>query len=145
METYYQQLKKVVERQLTQYKEDLTVHDRNSLKGYKGEFVYGYRATGTDLFKITPYIEALREVEQTGKSDYFTDKGMREIFSGEMRVKSSYSAMAVMYNGRNKWFIHGNNGKIQKVTFTAIAAIIEKYDNHAQQIINRIIQKRKAA
>ena len=145
METYYQQIKAVVEPVLTNYKEDLTTHDRNSLRGYTGEFIYGYRTSGTDLFKVTPYMEALRQVEATGKSDYFTDKGLQNLFGGMLRLNNSYSISAIQYNCRNKAFIHGKNGKIRKVTIATINAIIEKYDREAQHIINRILEKRKAA
>jgi len=61
----YNKLKKLVLPTMTNYQDDILVHDKNQLKGFKGSFIHGSRVTGTDIvrFKLEDYKYNLSEVK----------------------------------------------------------------------------------
>lgn len=48
----YKELYNIVNPTLTAYREDLTNHDKKTLDNYTGPFLYGHRATGTDILPL---------------------------------------------------------------------------------------------
>jgi len=88
MKTYYIQVKELVDSYLKFYREDLTKHDRQALRSYKGEFIHASRDTGTDLI-LFDNIENSKHFE----------------WSVTFALRSS-----------NDLFLHGFNGRVKHIT-----------------------------
>ena len=59
----YSTLLKEVEPRLNGFKSDITTHDKTMLSGYSGEFVVGYRESGTNLYRLNMLDDACRFVD----------------------------------------------------------------------------------
>lgn len=132
MKSYYLQLKPHVLKHTKRYITDLTVHDKKALRGYTGEFIYGYRDSGTNIFLIDPYFKSLNEVLNTGKSNYFTERGLRNVIRAELTFREILDVMAIdpIFTGlENEKFIVGKNGNIRHVTTKTMLNIIAELDH----------------
>jgi hypothetical protein len=149
--SYYQQLKPIVSKHIKHFTEDFTVYDKKELRGYKGEFIYGYRTTGSDIFLLTPCFKALEEVLQTGKSDYFTERGICNLKDGTFKLDNCMYVYAILdsaalmvkkgFSNRDEHFIHGKNGKIRKVKPETMLRIIDEHTRRIDAIVRRIHEK----
>lgn len=54
MHKVYKKLKKTFISKLKNFKDDLLIHDRNTLKNYHGDFIFGIRETGTNILMLNP-------------------------------------------------------------------------------------------
>lgn len=142
--TYYSLIKKLVEPVLTHYKNDLYTYDQRDLKGYTGEFIYAYRPTGTNLFLITSYLDALREVLETGESKYFTPKGLRNALAGTLHVKNiTLDSCAIFEKSAsgNKYFVYGRKGKIESVSHENLLHLFDVIRRQERSLLDQIKQK----
>lgn len=141
---YYPLIKKLVEPVLTHYKEDLYKHDKDQLKGYTGVFIYAYRQTGTNLFLVTSYLDALKQVLTSGHSEYFTPRGLKNALAGNLHIKDvSLDSCAIFANtsSGNKFFVYGRKGKIESVTHENMLYIFDVIHNQEKVLLSQIRNK----
>lgn len=138
---YYKLLEPHVTKHVKNYLTDFTQWDHKELEGYTGKFIYGYRTSGTNLFLIDPFFNALNEVLQTGKSAYFTERGMNEVKQANLSFRGLLNVMAIdpIFTGMNQEkFVIGENGKISHVStekmLAEINALQQKSFNLQMQI-----------
>ena len=65
----FEQIYKIVDPILKHYRNDLEVHDRETLQNYSGKFLYGYRPTGTDLLKLIDDLDSVKWIAGTTEED----------------------------------------------------------------------------
>jgi hypothetical protein len=140
---YYEQIEKIVLPYLYSYKTDLTTHDKKSLKGYKGRFFYEYRPSGTCLFCVDKYIDALKEILQTGKTEWFNKKAHVEILSGRYSILNIFAYHQVIYNwDHDDRYLIGENGKIRHSSLTEIKDKVDLIDfNEVRPLVLAIKEK----
>ena len=86
--SYYAQVRDIVAPKLEFYTEDLTIHDRRALRGYRAEFIHASRDSGTDLI----------------------------LFDKIDSVKSFEWAVTFALRSSNNLFLHGHNGRVKRIT-----------------------------
>lgn len=132
-EIYFQQLEKACKGKLKNFKEDLQVHDKKSLTRIQTDFLYGIRATGTDLIKLP-----------TSKQDieaYFTPKFLYELLQ-KKHIEERYNLykngvlLWLDYEGRNTHFFHASKGKLKKISLEKMYKIAYKYFVHVHNYLN---------
>lgn len=115
--SYYQQLKPVVLSYVEHFKTDFTVHDKKSLRGYKGEFYYGIRKTGTDIFLYTRAGNALLNLINKKETDYFTSRGLRNIYDGVIDFAQNHWLIYVLLERyQNDRFFIGKDDEVKEVS-----------------------------
>ena len=129
MKTTYQQLEYLVLPNLTAYKNDLLKHDHNTLEveNYKGQFLYGYRETGTDLVKMEADFETYKARFHNPIEDTEVEKWLTEEIIWITGLKGV----------RNNTFFYFDGKKLISVTPNRANTI-------HQQHINKIIAAYKA-
>lgn len=132
----YPILKKEVLPYLENFKEDITVHDKNMLKGYQGDFISLFRKTGTHLFKCDSLKDAARWTYKNPlESIKLTHEGclaMIRFNEKFLYVKSdgTYSyinevEVIEMMEAKHKKAIKFYNDTFVKMNFEGMANIIE--------------------
>ena len=126
---YYDQILKIVLPYLKSYETDLTVHDHKSLSGYKGRFFYEYRPSGTCLFCVDKYIDALKEILESGETEYFNKRAHYLILSGSYSLLDTYAYSSVTFNwDHDDKYLMGAKGKIRQTTLDQIKAEVQRID-----------------
>lgn len=97
MTPYYEQLEKRYLKKLKSFQSDLTTHDKNSLNGYVGQFVWSMREYGTDLALLDEWHK-----NPNAKKRHFN-----------RNVENNWEYLTAE---RNDIFVHGKNGKIKEIT-----------------------------
>ena len=115
MKTYYQQLKKVVFAYVEHYITDFTKHDRKALFNYKGDFFYGIRKTGTDLFRISEAEKAIRQLLDKKDPNYYTAKGLKSLYDGNDTTRNHYYVYSLLEGRQNDRFFIGENMQVREV------------------------------
>lgn len=140
---YYSQIYNIVEPFLKSFKSDLTEGDKNALNGYKGDFVYGYRTSGTNIFKIHNFFDALEEFFNTGESDYLGKSDIKKLFSPTPALifEDSYSILALRMQGLNTKFIICHKGKIKSVRRETMMRHLDKLRERTVNIVLQIQKK----
>ena len=140
---YYDQLEKIVLPYLKSYETDLTKHDKENLAGYKGRFFYEYRPSGTCLFRVDKYIDALKEILKSGESEWFNKRAHFLILSGRYSLLDTYAYSSVVYNwDHNDKYLIGSKGKIKKSTLDQIKTEVRRIDlDEVQTLITAIRMK----
>lgn len=115
--SYYQQLKPVVLSYVEHFKTDFTVHDKKSLRGYKGEFYYGIRKTRTDIFLYTKAAEALFSLLNKNEVSYFTSKGLKSLYDGTTDIAVDHFLVYCLLQRReNDRFFIGKHMEIKETS-----------------------------
>ena len=80
----YQALKKIVLKELKNFKTDLTVSDREFLKKYNGKFLYAYRENGTNIFTLDvntfDYTKTIEQLQDRLANCLYSLKGNNKNF-----------------------------------------------------------------
>ena len=142
--SYYQQLKPHVLKHVKHYIEDFTKHDRKDLSEYTGEFIFGYRDTGTYLFKVTDWFNALNRILNSQPTDYFTANGLENLKRGNLHVRGMLNVMAIdpAFTGmQHDHFVIGKNGQIRHVTEQTMLRYIEEMEQKSAFLENQVYQK----
>jgi len=79
--SYYMQLKPIVLNYLTHYHEDFLKHDRQSLRGFTGTFIFAMRETGTNLLRFGGDTRANARFDEV--MEHFMFRANRRFFIGE--------------------------------------------------------------
>lgn len=139
----YNQLEKIVLPYLRSYQTDLTTHDKHSLDGYKGRFFYEYRRSGTCLFCVDKYIDALKEILKNGKTDYFNRTAHVDILCGRFSLLDTYPYHSVVYTwDHDDRYIIGENGKILHSSLSEIKDKVDQIDrNEVRPLVLAIKEK----
>jgi hypothetical protein len=118
----FEQLKTIVLPSLEQYQEDLTKHDFNILKDYKGPFLYSWRRTGTNLIKL-----------QKDYKDYFNNEVLS--IHSESNTKDFYKQeiIWITHPMNDKGFLYYDGANLKKITREQAQSI---HSLHIQNIIN---------
>lgn len=142
--SYYQQLKPHVLKHVRRYVEDFTKHDRNDLRQYTGEFIYGYRDTGTYLFKVTDWFNALHDILNGRETSYFTAYGLGNLKRGKLHVREILPVVAIdpAFTGmQHDYFVIGKNGRIRHVTEQTMLRYIEDMEKKSAFLEQQVYQK----
>lgn len=120
---YFEKLEEVTIKsgKLTAYIDDLYKYDKEELEGYEGEFVFGFRTSGTNIYVM--------DINKLWK-DYL-GLSMHDI-QRCLENKKIYVTFA------NEWFYHGKDGVIKKVTKEKSIEIIDSYN---KSIIAGVFEK----
>lgn len=105
--SYYTQVRNLADRVITHHRDDLLVHDRESLKEYTGEFIHMTRDTGTYLVKLIPFTEY---PEAGVKVPYLFGTADRERIIRSMNHFVQDDVLS-----RHSLILHGKNGKVSKI------------------------------
>lgn len=140
---YYDQLEKIVLPYLKSYETDLTTHDKANLEGYKGRFFYEYRPSGTCMFRVDFYLDALKEIFNTGKTECFNKRAHFLILSGNYSLLDTYAYSSVTYNwDHDDKYLIGAKGKIKKSTLDQIKTEVRRIDlDEVQPLVTSIRMK----
>jgi hypothetical protein len=114
---YHEQLQPIVTPYLKHFHRDFTYHDKKELAGYTGEFYYGMRDTGTNIFCVEKLEKALKSLLACRTTSFFTSRGLRWIYNGEIKAEDVTLEVVSLLSsvlGNDRFFI-GNNGKITEV------------------------------
>jgi hypothetical protein len=115
--SYYQQLKPIVLNYVQHYLTDFTKHDKNRLQSYKGEFYYGIRSTGTDIFLYSEASEALFNLLAKKPTDYFKSKGLKSIYDGTVDFAvDHFLAYCLLQRYTNDRFFIGKHMEIRELS-----------------------------
>lgn len=131
MKTYYEQLAPKVLKCVKNYQTDFTKHDKRELDGYTGEFFHGMRPSGTNIFCVDKTENALKELQNCQPSKFFTSRGLRCIYNGELKAEDMSLELASLFSntlGNDRFFI-GKQGKIRELG----------KDDFRKQLRNRLI------
>jgi hypothetical protein len=142
--SYYQQLKPHVLKHVKNYVEDFTVHDKKVLRGYTGEFILGYRKSGTYCFLVTDWFNALNRILNGQPTDYFTENGLNHLKRGTLHVRGSLNVLAIdpAFTGmQHDRFVIGKNGQIRHVTEQTMLRYIEEMERKSAFLETQVYQK----
>jgi hypothetical protein len=140
MKTYFQQLKPIVTPYLKNYETDFTNHDKKQLTGYSGEFYYGMRTTGTDIFCIDKFEIELKKLQSGEKTDFFTSGGLLSLFNHKIKPKDMTLELFSLLSdalGNERFFI-GKNGKIIELPKDKFRELLNKRLETLQKIMDEI-------
>lgn len=102
MKTLYLQIESKFLPYLTNYKEDITKHDKKSLENYTGKLLYGCRTTGSSLIKL-----------DLGYFDYLlTDEKIQDI---QKHIFDKY-IIYILGPLNNTKFAYNDKGKIKEIS-----------------------------
>jgi len=138
---YHKMLAPIVLPFIQHFKEDFLIHDKKILDGYQGEFYYGIRRTGSDIFLIDKSIEQLNILLKQETGTTWTAKGLRGLYYGEIKATDlSYEQYALLcYEGdRNTRFFIGKNGKIREYSKEQFRTLFHKRLLPVQEMIDRL-------
>lgn len=111
--TYYSQIKEIVNPYLEHYRNDLLVHDKETLRGYTGRFMYFFRPSGTHISLMD------NKAWYTRQSGFTTPKDLKELLLSKVQF--------------NKRFIIGEKGTVREVNreemLEAIQEHVKWYEN----------------
>jgi len=138
MKTYYEQYAAMVLPRMTDWQTDVTDHDKATLAEYDGEFIAAARKTGTWLAKVTPFMEAVRNVRDYGFSSYFPERDRQEFFNGTFG--NPWDFLIDPHSG-NQWWFHGKDGQVTELTCDQAKALIDDLFSQVQEIQKEITQK----
>jgi hypothetical protein len=115
--SYYQQLKPIVLNHVKHYLVDFTEDDKRMLDGYKGEFYYSIRSTGTDLFLYSEASEALFNLLSKNPTDYFKPKGLKKIYDGTFDFTVDlFLVLCLLERLQNECFFIGKHMEIRELS-----------------------------
>lgn len=103
---YYRQLEAMFLPYIQQYQTDLTRHDKQTLTGYVGPFVFGCSTHGTDLIRLNETL-----LTKVGRAELrsLTSDGAWQLFLTSVGT-------ALTMPGHNHRFAVGESGVIREVT-----------------------------
>ena len=131
MKSYYQQVKKLTIDSgiVKHYRNDIFVHDRKMLRGYKGKFLYAFRECGTNLFKLDIDVDIT----------FFMGKTKHTILKSQ---KAGFDHFV----GSNVHFYYGYDMKVIKLTIDALKVLFEAWlKNNIDKMTDNAIVKIKNA
>lgn len=134
--TTYEQLKKIVLPTLESYKTDLTEHDKKALSNFNGQFLYGWRKSGTNLIKLINDYKEYFKPEYLARKD---EKKLMEEFKQEIIWITHLDGKEPI---NNKGFLFYDGIKFKKITREQ-ALIIHK--EHIEKIIHQYQESKKPA
>jgi hypothetical protein len=129
----YSELETIVMPYLLNFKEDLTRHDKKTLSEYSGPFIYGYRPTGTNLFKLQP-----EETVKTYFSEQYIKHKVNFSRSKERLFDQFRKAMLseiIWITQENKMFLFFDGNKLIRKTKEQITLLWER---HINKVIERL-------
>lgn len=131
MKSYYEQLAPKVLKFVKSYQTDFTNHDKRELDGYTGEIYYAMRPTGTNIFCVNKFENALNKLQKCETTTFFTCRGLRSIYNGEIKAEDMSLCLVSLLSdtlGNSRFFI-GKQGKIKELG----------KDDFRKQLRNRLI------
>ena len=125
----FEQLKKIVLPTLKRYTEDLTKHDFNTLKDYKGKFLYSWRESGTNFLKL-----------ENDLKHYFSEYSLT--IKSETQIKESLKSEIVWITHKmnNQGFLYFDGVKLKTITREQAKSI---HAGHIENIIHKYEQSKK--
>lgn len=120
--SYFDILAPIVRPILINFTDDLEKHDLRGLDGYTGEFVYGCRPSGTDLFKVEISAKAFDAIRELFSRKQINTKAKAMPF-----LRNTYDYQKIAHQARNKYFFHGKNGKVKPISQEKAVELIELY------------------
>ncbi|HIP34204.1 MAG TPA: hypothetical protein EYG89_05750 [Bacteroidia bacterium] len=100
----YQRIKEMVLPLLEAHQDDLLIHDKKDLKNYEGDFLYGFRPYGTNIFKMD-----------------------LDGYNLEKDLTTQVNNSKTFFTGNNKWFFHCKNGIIKAITRDEVDKVFDAY------------------
>lgn len=101
----YKLLEKTVKPHLENFVEDLIVHDKAKLKGYKGIYIYAYRSLGTNIILLDDNLFDYSLNEETLKKstsnmiEFFKGANINFLyFDGEKLIPKKWEEIQTIYN-----------------------------------------------
>jgi len=102
---YYKQVAKIALPQMACYTTDVTEHDQKNLKGYEGEFLYGIRDTGTDLYLLDT-------------KDFPVKDDLKKIHE---------DSLCFLFRSTNNIFLYGKDGKVVQISRKKAQEIAQEF------------------
>lgn len=106
---------------ITNYREDLEVHDKNELEGYTGDFIHMTRPSGTWIILLYPANHAIWPSKGL-EVPYLFGHATREHIVEGLRAYTSEHTLR-----EHKLFLYGHNGKVKEISGKEVSEIVEKY------------------
>lgn len=131
--TVYDRLEELVLPHLSSFKDDLQKHDRNTLEGYTGAFVYGYRPLGTHILLLP------QSVKEAFKERFVNEIAAMDLHQGVEHLRETWSANSVYLGpaSQNKWFLHYDGKRFHKKTQVQAIGI---FLAHVDIICDRVLE-----
>ena len=139
--SYYGQLKKLVLPKLTHFQTDLTELDRKALYRFSGSFVYGYRVSGTDLYKLDTgrcligFEAGLSFVCRTNNKYLFACNGVIKSITRKQAIR--YMANDMIQTVKKKMAEnYGHNWENEKTVVKEYKILIDKINVLSNKALN---------